>query len=58
MLDISVSYLSEIESGQHSVDFEKIEKLAEIIGVEPYQLFKAAKNVDLPRRVDMNINKK
>lgn len=53
-IDISPTYLSELERGMHSLDFDKIGILSECLGIEPFQLFLQAKDVDLPRRIDMN----
>ena len=52
--DISTTYLSEIERGMHSLDFDKIEKLSNALNVEPFQLFLPSNfNTNLPRRIDM-----
>ncbi len=53
-IDISPTYLSEIERGMHSFDFDKMELLCESLGIEPFQLFVKAKDTKLPRRIDMN----
>ena len=53
-IDISTSYISEIENGHSGVTFEKVEIIAKVLGVEIFQLFQ--KNVNskhLPNRVDM-----
>lgn len=52
-IDISTTYLSELERGMHSLDFEKIERLSSILNVEPFQLFLTYNNRNLPRRIDM-----
>ena len=53
-INISPTYLSEIERGMHSLDFDKIEKLCKCLNVEPFQLFLPHNhNVNLPRRIDM-----
>lgn len=54
---ISSTYLSEIERGQHTVDFDTITSLANSLNVEPYELFIKNKNIHLPRRIDMFKNK-
>lgn len=54
---ISSTYLSEVERGQHSVDFDVIYSLAKSLGIEPYELFVKNKNIQLPRRIDMFKNK-
>ena len=52
--DISTTYLSEIERGIHSLDFDKIEKLSKALNIEPFQLFLPNNfNTSLPRRIDM-----
>jgi len=52
--NISATYLSEIERGMHSLDFDKIEILSKNLNIEPYQLFLQTKhNITLPRRIDM-----
>lgn len=52
--DISTNYVSQLERGKHSVDFDIIEALCECLEVEPFQLFLQPKNENLPRRIDMN----
>ncbi len=52
-IDISTTYLSEIERGMHSLDFDKMEKLCKHLNVEPFQLFLQVKDINLPRRIDM-----
>lgn len=53
-MNISPTYLSEVERGMHSLDFDKIEKLCKCLNVEPFQLFLPQKhNAKLPRRIDM-----
>lgn len=54
---ISSTYLSEMERGQHSVDFDIVNSLANCLGIEPYELFVKNKNIHLPRRIDMFKNK-
>ena len=53
-INISPTYLSEVERGMHSLDFDKIEKLCKILNIEPFQLFLPKKqDIKLPRRIDM-----
>lgn len=53
-VNISPTYLSEIERGMHSIDFDKIEKICECLNIEPFQLFLPKNHdVELPRRIDM-----
>lgn len=54
---ISSTYLSEVERGQHSVDFDVVNSLANTLGIEPYELFVKNKHIHLPRRIDMFKNK-
>lgn len=53
-VNISSTYLSELERGLHSLDFDKIEILCKTLDIEPFQLFLQAKDINLPRRIDMN----
>ncbi len=53
-IDVSTNYISRIEMGKHSVDFEKIEELCKYLDIEPFQLFLKPKNEYLPRRIDMD----
>lgn len=53
-IDISTTYLSELERGMHSLDFDKMEKLCKCLNIEPFQLFLQVKDINLPRRIDMN----
>lgn len=52
-LNISITYLSELERGMHSMDFDKIEKLCISLNIEPFQLFLQPKDINLPKRIDM-----
>lgn len=53
-LNISITYLSELERGMHSMDFDKIEKLCTFLNIEPFQLFLQPKDINLPKRIDMD----
>lgn len=53
-VDISSTYLSELERGMHSLDFDKMEALCKTLSIEPFQLFLQVKDIDLPRRIDMS----
>lgn len=53
-VDISPTYLSELERGMHSLDFDKMQILCECLDIQPFQLFLQAKDIELPRRIDMN----
>jgi len=52
-INISPTYLSELERGMHSLDFDKIGLLSKSLKIEPFQLFLQAKDINLPRRIDM-----
>ena len=53
LVDISINYVSQLEAGLHSADFDVIERLSKCLNIEPYQLFLEPKNEILPKRVDM-----
>jgi len=53
-INISPTYLSELERGMHSLDFDKVGKLSKCLEIEAFQLFLQAKDIDLPKRIDMN----
>lgn len=53
-VDISPTYLSELERGMHSLDFDKIDTLSKCLDIEPFQLFLQPKDIKLPRRIDMD----
>ena len=53
-IDVSTNYISRIELGKHSVDFDKIEELCKHLNIEPFQLFLKPKDEKLPRRIDMD----
>lgn len=52
-IGISSTYLSELERGMHSLDFDKMELLCKHLEIEPHQLFLDIQKQDLPRRIDM-----
>ena len=54
-VNLNASYISEHESGKYGPNFEKVEDIAKVLGVEPYVLFQETKNTPktLPNRVDM-----
>ena len=53
MTDISTNYVSQLELGQHSVDFDILERLCKCLEIEAFQLFLKPKDENLPRRIDM-----
>lgn len=54
-INLNSSYVSELENGKYGTTFDKIELIASILEVEPYELFKETNNTykELPDRVDM-----
>lgn len=52
--DVSTNYISQLERGKHSADFDIIETICDCLDIEPFQLFLKPKSEKLPRRVDMN----
>lgn len=53
-VDLNASYVSEIESGKYGPKFDNIEKIAEVLEVNPYVLFQETENTHkrLPDRID------
>lgn len=49
----SVNYVSRLERGGHSADFNVIEDISKILEVNPFELFLEPKDIKLPHRVDM-----
>lgn len=55
IVDLNSRYVSDIETGKYSVSFDKIEKLAKALSVEPYLFFiKDESHSKLPARVDIH----
>ncbi len=54
LADISTNYVSQLELGQHSADFDVIETICQCLEIEPFQLFLKPNSVNLPRRIDMD----
>lgn len=52
-VNISVKYLSRLERGLHSADFDLIDNLANVLEIKPFELFLEPKDINLPHRVDM-----
>ena len=52
-INVSVNYLGRLERGNHSADFDVIERIAKILEIQPFELFLEPKATKLPRRVDM-----
>ena len=50
ILDMNVSYLSQIENGNHNITFDRIIELARVLKVEPNLLFEKCSN-DIPNRI-------
>lgn len=53
LVDMNLSYLSQIENGNYGPSFEKIEVIAKVLRVEPFELFIKRDYIKLPPRVDM-----
>lgn len=54
IVNIDSRYLSDLENGKYSPSFNKIERLAEVLEIEPYLLFKEDTNhSSLAPRVDI-----
>lgn len=53
IIDLNLSYLSQIENGNYGPSFEKIETIAKALRVEPFELFIRKDHAKLPPRVDM-----
>lgn len=51
--ELSTNYISQLERGKHSIDFDKIETICNCLNIEPFQLFIKPKDLKLPRRIDM-----
>ena len=55
MVDLNSKYVSDIETGKYSVSFENIERIAKVLSIEAYLLFKFDDTHNkLPLRVDMH----
>ena len=53
-VNLNTTYVSELEHGKYGSTFEKVEKIAEVLEVEPFELFIERENINiLPDRVDM-----
>lgn len=53
LTDMSVTYISQLELGHHTPSFEKLEALANALGVEPFEFYVKRDINKLPARVDM-----
>lgn len=54
LTDTSVTYISLLESGKHHTpSFDKIESLAKVLKVQPFELFVPREFKKMPNRVDM-----
>lgn len=56
LVDINLSYLSQIENGNYGPSFEKIEIISKVLHVEPFELFIKRNCTKLPPRVDMTFD--
>ena len=53
LTETSVTYISQLELGQHTPSFDKLELLSKALGVEPFEFYVKRDFVKLPARVDM-----
>lgn len=54
ILNGSSNYIGRLERGQHSPSLDKIEKIAEALDIEPYELFIRRNDISkLPNRVNL-----
>ena len=53
LTDMSVTYISQLELGHHTPSFDKLEALANALGVEPFEFYVKRDINKLPARVDM-----
>ncbi len=59
LMDVSSNYIGRLERGQHSPSLDKIEKIANVLGIEPFELFlKRSDTYDMPVRVNLTNHKK
>jgi len=56
LTNLSVTYISQLESGLHTPSFETLEQLAKALNVEPYEFYIKRDFKKLPPRVDMTTN--
>jgi len=56
LTDMSVTYISQLELGHHTPSFDKLEALANALGVEPFEFYVKRDINKLPARVDMTDN--
>lgn len=52
ILNMNTSYLSQIETGNHNITFDRIIEIADKLKIEPYLLFETKnKNANIPDRI-------
>lgn len=56
LTDTSVTYISQLELGHHTPSFEKLERLAKALDVEPFEFYVIKPLKKLPPRVDMAVS--
>lgn len=54
LTNMSVTYISQLESGYHTPSFKRLEDLSKVLGIEPFELYVRRNFKKLPSRVDMN----
>ena len=58
-MNVSTNYIGRLERGQHSPSFDKIEKIANALGIEPFELFIERDDYNnLPNRINVTNSKK
>lgn len=55
LANLSVTYISQLELGQHTPSFDSLDSLAKALDVEPYDFFVKRNFKELSARVDMLI---
>jgi len=53
LTNMSVTYISQLEQGNHTPSFDKLETLSKALGVEPFEFYVRRNFKKLPARVDM-----
>lgn len=59
IMNVSPNYIGRLERGQHSPSLEKIETIAKVLEIEPFELFLKRADIDkIPDRVNLVNHKK
>lgn len=51
--ELSARYISDIENENGNIPIDTLEKIADVLNVEPYMLLKKEKHKNIPKRVNM-----